>query len=70
MSRFCFTGKIYNVLEGNVQTDTLNHNQPEDLFCFVLLLGTLITIQGRLFTDVYGSNIALSSNGRNVRILR
>lgn len=32
--------------------------------------GTLITIQGRLFTDVYGSNIALSSNGRNVRILR
>uniref|UniRef100_E9PSK6 PKHD1 like 1 n=1 Tax=Rattus norvegicus TaxID=10116 RepID=E9PSK6_RAT len=32
--------------------------------------GTLITIQGRLFTDVYGSNTALSSNGRNVRILR
>nr|XP_048313021.1 fibrocystin-L isoform X3 [Myodes glareolus] len=32
--------------------------------------GTLIIIQGRLFTDVYGSNIALSSNGRNVRILR
>uniref|UniRef100_A0A8C6RMA5 Fibrocystin-L n=1 Tax=Nannospalax galili TaxID=1026970 RepID=A0A8C6RMA5_NANGA len=32
--------------------------------------GTLITIQGRLFTDVYGSNTALSSNGKNVRILR
>ncbi|XP_045037491.2 fibrocystin-L [Desmodus rotundus] len=32
--------------------------------------GTLITIQGRIFTDVYGSNTALSSNGRNVRILR
>ncbi|KAM9050154.1 fibrocystin-L [Megaptera novaeangliae] len=32
--------------------------------------GTLITIQGRIFTDVYGSNIALSSNGKNVRILR
>ncbi|XP_045717230.1 fibrocystin-L [Phyllostomus hastatus] len=32
--------------------------------------GTLITIQGRTFTDVYGSNTALSSNGRNVRILR
>nr|XP_045000409.1 fibrocystin-L [Jaculus jaculus] len=32
--------------------------------------GTIITIQGRIFTDVYGSNIALSSNGRNVRILR
>jgi hypothetical protein len=38
--------------------------------CFGLLLGTLITIKGRLFTDVYGSNTALSSNGRNVRILR
>ncbi|XP_032616164.1 fibrocystin-L [Hylobates moloch] len=32
--------------------------------------GTQITIQGRIFTDVYGSNIALSSNGKNVRILR
>ncbi|XP_054983665.1 fibrocystin-L [Sorex araneus] len=32
--------------------------------------GTLITIQGRIFTDVYGSNTALSSNGRNVRVLR
>uniref|UniRef100_A0A8C0PQA0 Fibrocystin-L n=1 Tax=Canis lupus familiaris TaxID=9615 RepID=A0A8C0PQA0_CANLF len=32
--------------------------------------GTLITIQGRIFTDVYGSNTALSSNGKNVRILR
>ncbi|ELK08600.1 Fibrocystin-L [Pteropus alecto] len=31
---------------------------------------TLITIQGRIFTDVYGSNTALSSNGKNVRILR
>ncbi|XP_004431348.1 PREDICTED: fibrocystin-L [Ceratotherium simum simum] len=32
--------------------------------------GTLITIQGRIFTDVYGSNTAVSSNGKNVRILR
>ncbi|XP_053415184.1 fibrocystin-L isoform X2 [Nycticebus coucang] len=32
--------------------------------------GTLITIKGRIFTDVYGSNTALSSNGKNVRILR
>ncbi|XP_048215228.1 fibrocystin-L isoform X1 [Perognathus longimembris pacificus] len=32
--------------------------------------GALITIQGRIFTDVYGSNIAVSSNGKNVRILR
>ncbi|XP_075406661.1 fibrocystin-L [Tenrec ecaudatus] len=32
--------------------------------------GTLITIQGKIFTDVYGSNTALSSNGKNVRILR
>ncbi|XP_058524528.1 fibrocystin-L isoform X1 [Ochotona princeps] len=32
--------------------------------------GTLLTIQGRIFTDVYGSNTALSSNGKNVRILR
>ncbi|XP_042639560.1 fibrocystin-L [Orycteropus afer afer] len=32
--------------------------------------GALITIQGRIFTDVYGSNTALSSNGKNVRILR
>ncbi|MBZ3876694.1 Fibrocystin-L [Sciurus carolinensis] len=32
--------------------------------------GTLITVQGRIFTDVYGSNTALSSNGKNVRILR
>uniref|UniRef100_A0A7N4NVE6 Fibrocystin-L n=1 Tax=Sarcophilus harrisii TaxID=9305 RepID=A0A7N4NVE6_SARHA len=34
------------------------------------LPGSIITIQGRIFTDVYGNNIALSSNGKNVRILR
>ncbi|KAM4688908.1 fibrocystin-L [Discoglossus pictus] len=34
------------------------------------LPGTMITIQGKIFTDVYGSNTALSSNGRDVRILR
>ncbi|XP_053571903.1 fibrocystin-L [Bombina bombina] len=34
------------------------------------LPGSMITIQGKIFTDVYGSNTALSSNGRNVRILR
>ncbi|XP_040289774.1 fibrocystin-L-like [Bufo bufo] len=32
--------------------------------------GSMITITGRIFTDVYGSNTALSSNGRNVRVLR
>ncbi|XP_063307204.1 fibrocystin-L-like [Pelobates fuscus] len=32
--------------------------------------GTLITIRGTIITDVYGSNTALSSNGRNARILR
>ncbi|MBN3294523.1 PKHL1 protein, partial [Polypterus senegalus] len=32
--------------------------------------GSLITIRGIIFTDVYGSNTALSSNGLNVRILR
>ncbi|KAM3928399.1 fibrocystin-L-like [Leptodactylus fuscus] len=31
---------------------------------------SLITITGKIFTDVYGSNTALSSNGRNVRVLR
>ncbi|XP_069478234.1 fibrocystin-L [Ambystoma mexicanum] len=34
------------------------------------LPGSMITINGKIFTDVYGSNTALSSNGRNVRILR
>uniref|UniRef100_A0A6I8PBB8 PKHD1 like 1 n=1 Tax=Ornithorhynchus anatinus TaxID=9258 RepID=A0A6I8PBB8_ORNAN len=34
------------------------------------LPGAVITIHGRIFTDVYGSNTALSSNGKNVRILR
>ncbi|XP_028646735.2 PKHD1 like 1, tandem duplicate 1 [Erpetoichthys calabaricus] len=34
------------------------------------LPGSLITIRGMIFTDVYGSNTALSSNGLNVRILR
>ncbi|XP_077349351.1 fibrocystin-L [Lithobates pipiens] len=32
--------------------------------------GSMITIVGKIFTDVYGSNTALSSNGRNVRVLR
>ncbi|XP_053322520.1 fibrocystin-L [Spea bombifrons] len=32
--------------------------------------GSMVTIRGRIFTDVYGSNTALSSNGRDVRILR
>ncbi|XP_076865903.1 fibrocystin-L-like isoform X2 [Brachyhypopomus gauderio] len=34
------------------------------------LPGTVVTLQGRIFTDVYGSNTALSSNGRNIRFLR
>ncbi|KAL7883851.1 hypothetical protein SRHO_G00015090 [Serrasalmus rhombeus] len=34
------------------------------------LPGTLVTLRGRIFTDVYGSNTATSSNGRNVRFLR
>ncbi|XP_053468790.1 PKHD1 like 1, tandem duplicate 1 [Ictalurus furcatus] len=34
------------------------------------LPGTIVTLQGRIFTDVYGSNTATSSNGRNVRFLR
>ncbi|OCT77099.1 hypothetical protein XELAEV_18032294mg, partial [Xenopus laevis] len=32
--------------------------------------GAMITIRGRIYTDLYGSNRALSSNSRNVRILR
>ncbi|XP_073535878.1 fibrocystin-L [Phyllobates terribilis] len=32
--------------------------------------GSMITITGKIFTDVYGSNTALSSNGKNVRVLR
>ncbi|XP_075907773.1 fibrocystin-L-like [Nelusetta ayraudi] len=32
--------------------------------------GTLLTIRGRIYTDVYGSNSATSSNGLNVRFLR
>nr|XP_061786823.1 fibrocystin-L-like [Nerophis lumbriciformis] len=32
--------------------------------------GTLVTIRGLIFSDVYGSNTALSSNGQNVRFLR
>ncbi|XP_054620387.1 fibrocystin-L-like isoform X2 [Dunckerocampus dactyliophorus] len=31
---------------------------------------TLVTLRGRIYTDVYGSNTALSSNGRNLRFLR
>ncbi|KAK2830693.1 hypothetical protein Q5P01_018624 [Channa striata] len=32
--------------------------------------GSLVTIHGRTYTDVYGSSTAQSSNGRNVRFLR
>uniref|UniRef100_A0AAX7VHS5 Polycystic kidney and hepatic disease 1 (autosomal recessive)-like 1 n=1 Tax=Astatotilapia calliptera TaxID=8154 RepID=A0AAX7VHS5_ASTCA len=32
--------------------------------------GTLVTVYGRIFTDVYGSNTDLSSNGINARFLR
>uniref|UniRef100_A0A8D0AIF4 PKHD1 like 1 n=1 Tax=Sander lucioperca TaxID=283035 RepID=A0A8D0AIF4_SANLU len=32
--------------------------------------GTLVTLRGRIFSDVYGSNTATSSNGLNVRFLR
>ncbi|KAM5157489.1 fibrocystin-L [Mantella aurantiaca] len=32
--------------------------------------GSMITIAGKIYTDVYGSNTALSSNGKNVRVLR
>nr|XP_046273956.1 PKHD1 like 1, tandem duplicate 1 [Scatophagus argus] len=32
--------------------------------------GTLVTIRGRIYTDVYGSNTQKSSNGLNVRFLR
>nr|XP_057923701.1 growth/differentiation factor 8 [Doryrhamphus excisus] len=31
---------------------------------------TLVTLRGQIFTDVYGSNTALSSNGKNLRFLR
>lgn len=34
------------------------------------LAGTLVTVRGQIFTDVYGSNTAMSSNGLNVRFLR
>ncbi|XP_039677098.1 fibrocystin-L-like [Perca fluviatilis] len=32
--------------------------------------GTLVTLRGRIFSDVYGSNTDTSSNGLNVRFLR
>ncbi|KAA8586227.1 hypothetical protein FQN60_007796, partial [Etheostoma spectabile] len=32
--------------------------------------GTLVTLRGRIFSDVYGSNTATSSNGLNIRFLR
>ncbi|XP_039978517.1 PKHD1 like 1, tandem duplicate 1 [Xiphias gladius] len=32
--------------------------------------GTLVTVRGRIFSDVYGSNTDVSSNGLNVRFLR
>ncbi|XP_030644362.1 PKHD1 like 1, tandem duplicate 1 [Chanos chanos] len=34
------------------------------------LPGTLVTLRGRIYTDVYGSNTAQSSNGLDVRFLR
>uniref|UniRef100_A0A8C9VYU4 PA14 domain-containing protein n=1 Tax=Scleropages formosus TaxID=113540 RepID=A0A8C9VYU4_SCLFO len=34
------------------------------------LPGTLITMEGHIFTNVYGSNTAKSSNGLDVRVLR
>ncbi|KAM3858592.1 fibrocystin-L-like [Diretmus argenteus] len=34
------------------------------------LPGTLVTVRGRILTNVYGSNTARSSNGLNVRFLR
>ncbi|KAK2836335.1 hypothetical protein Q7C36_014204 [Tachysurus vachellii] len=34
------------------------------------LPGSVVTLRGRIFTDVYGSNTATSSNGQNVRFLR
>ncbi|KAG7317211.1 hypothetical protein KOW79_019509 [Hemibagrus wyckioides] len=34
------------------------------------LPGTIVTLRGRIFTDVYGSNTATSSNGLDVRFLR
>ncbi|XP_033493349.2 PKHD1 like 1, tandem duplicate 1 [Epinephelus lanceolatus] len=32
--------------------------------------GTVVTVRGRIYTNVYGSNTEKSSNGRNVRFLR
>ncbi|XP_044514196.1 fibrocystin-L [Gracilinanus agilis] len=49
----------------NFRTPTIRNITP-----LTGLPGSIITIQGRIFTDVYGSNTALSSNGKNVRILR
>ncbi|KAG8441692.1 hypothetical protein GDO86_010757 [Hymenochirus boettgeri] len=40
------------------------------LVLVIATAGSLITIRGKIFTDVFGSNTALSSNGRNVRVLR
>ncbi|KAG9339164.1 hypothetical protein JZ751_024022 [Albula glossodonta] len=34
------------------------------------LPGTLVTLRGRIYTDVYGSNTDKSSNGLDVRVLR
>ncbi|KAI7798958.1 putative fibrocystin-L, partial [Triplophysa rosa] len=34
------------------------------------LPGTVVTMQGRIYTDVYGSSTARSSNGRNTRFVR
>uniref|UniRef100_A0A3Q2YMV4 PKHD1 like 1, tandem duplicate 1 n=1 Tax=Hippocampus comes TaxID=109280 RepID=A0A3Q2YMV4_HIPCM len=47
----------------DVERDSTHGNQ---IMCYT----TLVTVRGRIFTDVYGSNTALSSNGRNIRFLR
>ncbi|XP_075995316.1 PKHD1 like 1, tandem duplicate 1 [Genypterus blacodes] len=47
------------------RTPTINSMQPPSAFPDILM-----TIRGRMFSDVYGSNTAKSSNGINARFLR
>uniref|UniRef100_A0AAR2IPV4 Polycystic kidney and hepatic disease 1 (autosomal recessive)-like 1 n=1 Tax=Pygocentrus nattereri TaxID=42514 RepID=A0AAR2IPV4_PYGNA len=47
-------------------TDTCIHS----LFSSVKCAGTLVTLQGRIMTDVYSSSTGASPNGRNVRFVR
>ncbi|KAJ8389418.1 hypothetical protein AAFF_G00119560 [Aldrovandia affinis] len=49
----------------NYRTPTITSISPHSG-----LPGTLVTVRGRIFTDVYGSNTDRSSNGLNVRVLR